>query len=129
MPRKKIDINWDLVEKRMEAGCNGVEIAATLRIDSDTFYNRFREKYGKRFQDSSADFYKAGDANLKSVQYSKALSGNMQMLIFLGKERLGQGKEELINSPFEDILALKHENMILRAELTDIKEKLNADKS
>lgn len=122
-------INWEVVEKRMEAGCSGIEIAACLRIDSDTFYRRFEREYGKRFAVSTADFYSAGDANIKFTQYAKALSGNIPMLTLLGRERLEQGKETEKESPFEDTLAIRHENMFLRAELEKIKEKLNADKS
>lgn len=129
MSRPKKEINWDIVEKKMEAGCNGVEIAATLRIQPDTFYIRFKEKYGKSFQDYHGDFYSAGDANIKFTQYMKALAGNNNMLILLGRERLNQGKEEEIKkSPYEDILSLRHENMMLKAELDAYKEH-NADKS
>ena len=126
VPRPKKEINWEIVEKRMEAGCSGVEIAAVLRVDSDTFFRRFQEQYGKRFADSSADFYKAGDANLKFTQYMKALSGNTNMLTLLGRERLNQGKEEEVKkSPYEDILALRHENMLLKAELDAHREFVN----
>jgi len=130
MARPKKEINWEIVEKRMEAGCSGVEIAAVLRIQADTFYLRFKEKYGKSFQDYHGDFYSAGDANLKFTQYMKALSGNTNMLTLLGKERLNQGKEEEIKkSPYEDMLALRHENMLLKAELEGYKEHNDADKS
>lgn len=129
MARPKKEINWEIVEKRMEAGCSGVEIASTLRIDSDTFFRRFQEQYGKRFADSSADFYSAGDANIKFTQYMKALAGNNNMLMLLGKERLNQGKEEEIKkSPLEDMIELRHENMILKAENDKIKGELDANK-
>ena len=130
MPTQKKEINWEFVEKRMEAGCNGIEIAACLRIDSDTFYRRFRQQYGKRFADSTADFYSAGDANIKFTQYMKALSGNNNMLMLLGKERLGQGKEEEIKkSPFEDIIELRHENMMLKAKLAKEQDEIIANES
>jgi len=125
MSRKEKEINWDIVEKRMEAGCSGIEIAAAIKCHRDTFYDRFRKKYGKSYADLSSEFYSAGDANIRFTQYMKALSGNIPMLTLLGRERLDQGKEEERLSPFEDIIALKHENMILRAELAEIKEKLN----
>jgi hypothetical protein len=123
MGRHKIDIDWNLVEKRMEAGCTAGEIAACLRVSPDTFSDRFKDKYGVYFSDKSREFYSMGDANIRSVQYAKAMNGNIQMLFFLGKERLGQGKEEVMQSPFEESIALKHENMILRAELAEIKGK------
>ncbi len=128
MARPEKEINWEIVEKRIEAGCNGIEIAASLRVQADTFYLRFKKKYGKSFQDSSGYFYSAGDANIKFTQYMKALSGNCNMLTLLGRERLGQGKEQEALSPFEDLLGLRHENMLLRAEIEKVKEKLNVDK-
>jgi len=94
MVRPLKEINWDIVEKRMEAGCSGIEIAASLHVDADTFYNRFKLEYGKSFQDYSAKFYSVGDANLKFTQYMKAINGNIPMLQLLGKERLGQGKTD-----------------------------------
>lgn len=126
MARPKKTIDWQLVEKRMEAGCTAKEIAACLHADIDTFYRRFKEQYGKSFGDYSVEFYSIGDANIRALQYAKAMNGNLQMLFFLGKERLGQGKEEVKASPFEDIIQLRHENMILKAELNEIKEKMNA---
>jgi hypothetical protein len=129
MSRKQKEINWDIVEKRMEAGCNGIEIAAALRIDPDTFYRRFQQHYGKRFVDSSDYFYSGGDSNLKFMQYMKALGGNINMLTLLGRERLNQGKEQEKTSPFEDQLELRHENMILRAEIEKLKGDKDADKS
>jgi len=54
-PNKKI--NWEIIEKMMEAGCNGLEIANFFRIDEDVFYLRFKKKYGKSFQDSF-EYYK-----------------------------------------------------------------------
>jgi hypothetical protein len=53
----------------------------------------------------------------------KALSGNVRMLTILGRERLGQGKDQERGSPFEDLLDLKHENMILRAEIDELKRR------
>lgn len=125
MARPKKEINWELVEKRMEAGCSAREIAAAVRVDLDTFYNRFKEQFGKGFGDYSDDFYSAGDANIKYTQYMKALSGNNNMLMLLGRERLGQGKEQEKVSPYEDILALRHENMILKAQLQNNNKEYN----
>lgn len=127
MARPKKEINWEIVEKRAEAGCSGVEIAATLRIQDDTFYIRFKEKYGKSFQDYQGSLHSAGDSNIKFTQYMKALAGNIPMLTLLGRERLGQGKEQEKFSPFDDLLALRHENMILRSQLEKAKTDIDAD--
>jgi hypothetical protein len=117
------EINWEVVEKRMEAGCTAREISSILRVDEDTFGRKFKVHYGKCFSELSGQFYSVGDANIRSMQYAKAMNGNINMLFFLGKERLGQGKEEVKVAPYEDILELKHDNMLLRAELAELKEK------
>lgn len=122
MGRPLLQIDWKLVEKRMEAGCTGIEIAACLHCDQDTFYRKVQEQYGKTFTALAGEFYSQGDANIRAMQYAKAMNGNINMLFFLGKERLGQGKEEVKVSPFEDVIALKHENMLLRAEIAQRKE-------
>lgn len=123
MARPEKEINWEIVEKRMEAGCSGLEIAQALRINDDTFYNRFKKHYGKSFQDYSGRFKDVGIANVKFTQYIKAISGNNAMLLLLGREWLKQGKlDEYEKPPYEEMLSVRHENMMLRAELQRLKE-------
>lgn len=129
MARPKKEINWAIVEKRLESGDSAVNISHIHNIDTDTFYLRFKENYGCSFQDYSAKFHSNGKANIAFTQYIKALEGNTNMLTLLGREWLGQGKEVVQKSPYEDLIELKHENMMLRAEIASIKEKLDADKS
>lgn len=116
MARPKKDINWHIVDQKMEAGCTAKEIYENV-CDPNTFYNRFKEHYGKAFADCSDDYYSIGNGLIKHVQYLKAINGNIPMLCLLGKERLGQGKEKESHSPYEDLVALRHENMILKAQL------------
>ena len=52
----------------------------------------------------------------------------LTVALCLGRERLGQGKEVEGLPPNNDFLTLKHENMILRAELDQYKG-ADADKS
>ena len=125
MARPKKEINWDVVEKRMEAGCSAKEIAGAHHIDLDTFYSRFKQEYGCSFSDYSDTFYEGGDGNIRYTQYMKALSGNTHMLDLLGVERLGQGSPKKDIPKNDELLAYRHENMLLRAELTEIKEKMN----
>ena len=94
MARPLKQINWDIIEKRMEAGCTAKEIASSANIDINTFYDRFKLEYGKCFADCADDFYSLGNANLKLTQYVKAIGGNIPMLLLLGRERLGQSKND-----------------------------------
>ncbi len=126
MGRTPKEINWDIVEKKIEAGCSAKEIYECV-VDSDTFYRRFKEHFGENFADYSARVKNVGPGNIRFTQHMKALAGNTNMLQLLGRELLGQGKEPERISPYEDSMAIRHENMILRAELAKLKEG-NADK-
>lgn len=124
MSRTPKPINWDLIEKRLEARASVADICHMHNMDTDTFYSRFRDYYGFNYKDNSARFHSAAASNILFTQYMKALSGNTHMLTLLGREWCGQGKEDDIRkSPFEDLLELKHENMILKAELDAYKSK------
>lgn len=121
MSRPLKEINWDIVEKRMESGCSAKEIAAAHRIEINTFYDRFKRQYGRGFADYADNYVESGRGNIRFTQYMKALSGNVNLLLMLGKEWLGQGKEEVKESPFQDNINISHENMILRAEIANLK--------
>ena len=94
MARPLKPIDWNIVEKKMHAGCSGIEIAADFYIDRDTFYDRFKKEYGKSFSDYSAEFHCIGKGNIRFRQYSKAMEGNPQMLILLGKLWLDQKEND-----------------------------------
>ena len=88
--RPMISIDWDVVNKMLEAGAKGTEVAAKLGIHADTLYNRCAELYGMTFSDYSAKNKAKGDYDLRLEQHSKAKAGNTMMLIWLGKQRLEQ---------------------------------------
>jgi len=126
-PRKTID--WETVKKRMEAGNSAATICDLHDLDTDTFYLRFKEHFGENFQDYSARMHCCGKSNIAFTQYTRALEGNTNMLTLLGREWLGQGKEQESKPPYQDLLELTHANMILRAEIAEMRELLNANKS
>lgn len=99
MARPPKEINWDVVEKLIEAGCSGTEISAKFRIQSDTLYRRFKEEYGTNFQDFRAKTQEAGIADLKAMLHAKAINnkapGNSNLLIFLARCLLGYREPEV----------------------------------
>jgi hypothetical protein len=125
MARPKKDINWDLVEKRMEAGNSAREIAKHLRIDINTFYDRFKEEYGCGFSDFSDGIIECGKADIMFTQHMKALSGNVQMLVWLGKVKCGQKEPEITTNIASNQTQIdqSHRIMQLEHELAEIKEK------
>lgn len=98
--RPHIPIDWELLDQLLEAGCDGVEVAAEFNIHPHTLYDKVRAKYGMLFTDYSATKHSKGKGALRLEQHKKAFNyktkGSTQMLIWLGKVRLGQREPEPI---------------------------------
>lgn len=133
MARPPKEINWDVVQKLIECGCSGVEIAAKFHIKSDTFYLRFKKEYKCSFQDYRGEAQEAGLADLKAMIHAKALNnkapGNSNLLIFLAKCKLGMREPDAIRdiAPNQNQIDQSHRIMMLEHELAEAKEKINDD--
>ena len=95
MARPKVDIDWERVNELLEADCEGTEIAAYLGIVPDTLYKRCKEDNNVGFSDYLQQKKAKGNSLLKEEQYKMATSKEdsaikKSMLIWLGKQRLGQ---------------------------------------
>ena len=82
---KKIDIDEDLVFKLAEIGCTYEEIATFCGVDRSTMIRRCAPLIKRGHQDMKQ--------SLRRVQLKVALQGNVTMLIWLGKQNLGQKSE------------------------------------
>lgn len=84
-------IDWNLVAEYLEAGCSGVEIAAQLGVHENTLYQRCKSDLDKDFVAYKQEKQASGDSILRKVQYEAAIKDkDRTMLIWLGKQRLGQ---------------------------------------
>lgn len=90
MARPEKPIDWDRVDKLLQAGCFGTEVASHFDIHPSNFYDRVKDRYGMNFTDYSSSLRQKGESILREKQYDLALSGDRVMLIFLGKTRLNQ---------------------------------------
>jgi len=129
MGRPEKPIDWDEVEKRLEAGNSVKTICNKFGIKKlGTFYDRFKNYYGENFSAYSVNFKPAFLENIAYSQYKSALDGNTSMLILLGQEHLNQGKEKVQEPPKQHIIDQEQKIMFLENELAIEKEK-NANKS
>jgi len=94
MARPAAKIDWDLVDEYLEAGCEGVEIAGLLGVHPETLYNHCETEHKMGFSHYRATKRAKGDAILRKVQYDIAKEGDKAMLIWLGKNRLGQAEKQ-----------------------------------
>lgn len=92
---KKID--WKTVDKLCEIQCLGEEIASILEIDYDTFNLACKREKKMKFTEYFKQKSAGGKRSLRRKQYKTAVNdGNPTMLIWLGKQWLGQtDKKEL----------------------------------
>ncbi len=94
MTRPKAPINWDEVDQMLIAGSPGTEIADYYGIDKETLYNRCKKDNNIGFTDYLRQKRSKGDALIRKQQFAKALgltsNGDTSMMIWLGKNRLGQ---------------------------------------
>jgi hypothetical protein len=97
----KIEIaedEWKFIEALCKIQCTGEEIAFALGISYDTLQRRVVETHGISF----AEYYKresaGGRASLRRAQWNKAMEGNPTMLIWLGKQYLGQKDQQEVHT-------------------------------
>ena len=77
---KKVDAN--LVFELAKIHCTLTEIAAVCKCSHDLIESRFHDEYARGREE--------GRCCLRRMQWQQALQGNTQMLIWLGKQMLGQ---------------------------------------
>lgn len=128
MSRPPKPIDWKKVDHLLMAGCEGTEIAPHFDMHHDTFYARVFQEYNLSFTAYSSLKKQQGDSLLKTKQFDKALKEDNTMLIWLGKQRLGQkdSHEEKL-PPNESIIAhLLDEIKSLKQQLEPVKQESNA---
>ena len=90
-PKKHID------EKQFEAlcaiQCTLTEICDVLGVTDKTLNAWCRRTYRKSFSEIFSQKRNKGKASLRRLQFEKAKAGNTTMLIWLGKQWLGQAEK------------------------------------
>lgn len=87
-PPKPID--WDEFEKLARMQCTEEEIAAWFSCGIDTIRVACHERFGCSFQDYFAEKKAIGRISLRRLQLRRAEAGSDTMLVWLGKNALGQ---------------------------------------
>ena len=91
-----INIDWKTVDKLLEAGCDGKEVAAYIGVHYNTLNNKCKKQKNYDFCDYKALKRAKGDSLLRARQYDTAMAGNVPMQIWLGKQRLDQSEKSKI---------------------------------
>ncbi len=86
----------ELVESLAKIGCTNKEIAAVCAVSDDTITRNFADSLEKGRQ--------GGKASLRRMQWMAAQGGNATMLIWLGKNMLGQSDHKWDDYPEDNDL-------------------------
>lgn len=103
--KPQITIDWHKVDRFLESGCTGTEIAGSFGCHPDTLYKQCEDEKGMLFSAYAAQKRGSGDSLIRAAQMRLALTGNSSMLIWLGKNRLGQKDDPYQEVSFNGTLA------------------------
>ena len=95
--RPPIKVNLSQAEQLCHIGCTLREVAGFFKCSEDTVQRVIKEERGQTFSEFYAMHSADGDISLRKAQYQKATSGDVKMLIWLGKQRLGQTDKQEVN--------------------------------
>ena len=85
-----ISIDWKRVDAMCAIQCTGQEIADVLGFSYNTLVRACEREQGVLFEEYFAQKRSSGKSSLRRKQYSIAMNGNPTMLVWLGKNWLGQ---------------------------------------
>jgi hypothetical protein len=88
--RPLTELNYDKLEAMCKIFATGEECAGVLGIDYDTLNRRLKEEGLGGFTDYYKKHSSHGKVSLRRAQMKLALEGNATMLIWEGKQVLGQ---------------------------------------
>lgn len=124
------DIDWKLVDDLLIKGCSGTQIAARIGIHYDTLYDRCQKEKKTLFSVYSQQKREKGDSMIHETQFDLAMERDRAMLIWLGKQRLGQKENpgqmipEEISTAFAEVMRLWADKQLAAK---DDQEALNSD--
>lgn len=109
--RPKADISEEHVVALAKAGCTVEEMAAFLKVNKKTLERRF----GKAIEDGRL----TRNVSLRRKQVELAMNGDRTMLIWLGKQLLGQSEKSQITGKDDGPIKHQHDVQAMTDEQLD----------
>ena len=97
--RPKKEIDKELFEDLCKILCTKDEICNILNVDEKTLTKWCKKIYREGFSDIYKKLTDDGKSSLRRAQYKAALSGNATMLVWMGKQFLGQTDKVIAENP------------------------------
>ena len=106
MARPVIEIKTEQFESLCNLQCTLTEIAGFFKCSEDTIENWCKRTYKASFSECYKKYSQGGKISLRREQWKKEKKGNSSMLIWLGKQWLGQTDKVENTTSFEDLTPL-----------------------
>jgi hypothetical protein len=90
MARKQIEINWTDFDKLCAMQCTVPEVASWFGCSEDTIKRAVKRKWRMTFEEYAGPKKLKGNISIRRVQFERAQAGDKTMLIWWGKQYLGQ---------------------------------------
>lgn len=87
---KLTEVDWQLCQNLLRIQCTGEEISGAMGMSYDTLERACKRDHGMKFAEYSELKRAEGKASLRRAQWKAAQEGNPTMLVWLGKQMLGQ---------------------------------------
>lgn len=87
---KTTPIDWEMIARLSSIQCTQEEIAFACKMSVDSLYNRAPKEIKEKLSDYIKRNSMGGRMSLRRWQFKAAESGSHTMLIWLGKQYLGQ---------------------------------------
>jgi len=103
-----VPINWKQVDALLGIRCTLREVASVAGVSEDTIERAIKAAHGMTFREYAERRHGPALANLRRRQYELAVNGDRTMLIWLGKQWLGQAdklRTETRDRTLEDLIA------------------------
>lgn len=84
------EIDWAWFKKLCSMCCTKKEIASAFEMSDRNLLKRCEAKFGKGFSELYDEYSADGKISVRRKQYEVAMEGNVPMLIWWGKQYLGQ---------------------------------------
>ncbi|MHB8276373.1 MAG: hypothetical protein ACYDIA_01800 [Candidatus Humimicrobiaceae bacterium] len=110
MGRPIKEIDYRILDKLCAIQCTEEEIALWFECTVDTIENAIKRDKGKTFSEYFAQKRKTGRISLRRKQWEIAMTGNVVMLIWLGKQYLDQIDKQEISGVEPIQLIIEHVN-------------------
>lgn len=88
--RPRVEIDIDQLRNMVRIQCTAEECAGVFECSVDTIDRRLKEEGYAGFADFLKRYSGEGKASLRRAQWKAAQEGNPTMLVWLGKQMLGQ---------------------------------------